>query len=79
MPCKLLLRKGFFAGQESNLYFTLRRHAHYPLCYGEISDRDFGSCLSRARIPNKSQVKMGFLSKTDFFRHRLEAVFRGKT
>ena len=20
--------------QESNLYFTLRRHAHYPLCYG---------------------------------------------
>ena len=21
--------------QESNLYFTLRRHAHYPLCYGE--------------------------------------------
>ena len=21
--------------QESNLYPTLRRHVHYPLCYGE--------------------------------------------
>jgi len=23
--------------QESNLYPTLRRHVHYPLCYGEKS------------------------------------------
>ena len=22
--------------QESNLYPTLRRHVHYPLCYGEM-------------------------------------------
>lgn len=24
--------------QESNLYPTLRRHVHYPLCYGEKNE-----------------------------------------
>ncbi len=28
--------------QESNLYFTLRRHTFYPLNYGEVSERCMG-------------------------------------
>lgn len=40
---------------------------HYPLCYGEASSNDCGSWKSRFPIPKKSQVKLGFLSKTDFF------------
>ena len=28
--------------QESNLYFTLRRHTFYPLNYGEYIERGYG-------------------------------------
>ncbi len=36
--------------QESNLYFTLRRHAHYPLCYGEMSsEAQIGFVMTASR------------------------------
>ena len=37
--CVILVQYGWSPRLESNQYPTLRRHVHYPLCYGEDAKR----------------------------------------
>jgi hypothetical protein len=42
--------KSWSPRQESNLDPTLRRHVHYPLCYGEDASEATGAARSRTNL-----------------------------